>query len=1140
MAFRSIAAEKGPFFPGAPRSTVRRSAIARFYPWLLVAGYAIACQGAFARAADWPTWRYDAARSAASPDEIAPRPVLLWSRKLSPVRQAWPREFEQRIDFDASYEPVVMDKLLFLASPNDGSIAAYLTETGAERWKFYTEGPVRCALACWKGKIYAGSDDGYLYCLDAQTGALVWKFRGAPAGRPDRRQLGNEHLVSFWPVRGGPVVAGGVVYFGAGIWPVFGVFVHALDAETGKPKWTNAGLNYVGPVRIDHDEFAEVGMSPQGYFVVLRDRILVPNSRALPAGLDRATGRLAYYVQGCRHGDSRVAAHGQFVFVGKEGVLNLGDLREVGSRWAGRGDNKPDGYRGPVLRAADIAALPRVFPHWGYNADWDLYECPGFPYKVADGCNASSAFEDRVAYGSAKGVFYAYNLAAASVSPVETTAFGKTIHPLAWRPQSVWQFDTPYAGQPSGTVIKAGQRLYGHVGRRLLALEDLRKKPRLAWEQELAATPTSLVAADNKLFAATAEGGIYCFGRPGEASAGPKTYAGEPVPLASKTDAWPGKVRQITEASGVESGYCLVLGVTDGRLIEELLKRTELSVLAVDRDGRKIERLRRRFDAAGLLGSRVELFVGEPLTFGFPPYLASLIVSEDPEAAGFSAGHDAAKALGALRPYGGTLCLEMPQESHASLLEWTKAAAVKTAVKRDGGWSLLVREGALAGAADWTHEAADAACTFTSQDDLVKAPLGVLWYGDGNGFAPWHDYNHAVKPQVSGGRVYAIAGGTLVAYDAYTGRPLWKKQFNAFCHHARFAAMADAIYLVADGKCMLCEPASGRTLRTFTFNAAGATTAKDLRVGDEVIVVACSGVTEKDVQHPDYENNGYFESRTLVCLDRKTGAELWRTTAKRRFHNLALAMGGGLFYCTDSISNTAFRPALDGAPAKETESTIRALDLRTGAQIWSRNIAYAQNVLRWGGEFVQFSAENAVLLVGRKPHPIGLGAVVSGLDAKTGRILWEKKTIGQAPVILHGKTFISGDIADHGGSATMHDLFTGEKTGDFPFRVDGCNYIIGSRHLVMARNATVAYADIEEKKNYNLRNIRSGCSNSLPAADGLLNAPNYAFGCVCNYPIQTSFAMVYMPEVAGWSGTEPLTVTAAAVRPGAAAKAGKE
>ena len=61
-----------------------------------------------ALAGDWPMWRYDAARSAAAPDEIAANPTLLWSRKLPPPRQAWPLEVHQRLNFDASYEPVVM------------------------------------------------------------------------------------------------------------------------------------------------------------------------------------------------------------------------------------------------------------------------------------------------------------------------------------------------------------------------------------------------------------------------------------------------------------------------------------------------------------------------------------------------------------------------------------------------------------------------------------------------------------------------------------------------------------------------------------------------------------------------------------------------------------------------------------------------------------------------------------------------------------------------------------------------------------------------------------------------------------------------------------------------------------------------
>jgi len=105
------------------------------------------------------------------------------------------------MNFDMSYEPVVSGKMMILGSQNDGTVTAYDIGTGEQKWKFFTEGPIRCAPACYKDKVLAGSDDGYLYCLDAQTGKLLWKFRGAPEDRPDRRQLGNGHLVSLWPVR---------------------------------------------------------------------------------------------------------------------------------------------------------------------------------------------------------------------------------------------------------------------------------------------------------------------------------------------------------------------------------------------------------------------------------------------------------------------------------------------------------------------------------------------------------------------------------------------------------------------------------------------------------------------------------------------------------------------------------------------------------------------------------------------------------------------------------------------------------------------------------------------------------------------------------------------------------------------------
>ena len=124
-------------------------------------------------AGDWPMWRYDAARSAASPDEIATNLTLLWSRKLPPPRQAWPLEVHQRLNFDVSYEPVVMGQLMFLGSQNDGSVTAYDTATGAEQWEFYTEGPVRCAPACWSVVLRNGEPTPAQLFV---AGGLVQKF----------------------------------------------------------------------------------------------------------------------------------------------------------------------------------------------------------------------------------------------------------------------------------------------------------------------------------------------------------------------------------------------------------------------------------------------------------------------------------------------------------------------------------------------------------------------------------------------------------------------------------------------------------------------------------------------------------------------------------------------------------------------------------------------------------------------------------------------------------------------------------------------------------------------------------------------------------------------------------------------------
>ena len=89
-------------------------------------------------------WRYDAARSAASPDELPARLHLRWIRQLPKPRPAWPAS-QTKLQFDGVCQPIVVGKLVIVGSTENDSITAYDSESGKEVWRFYTDGPVRFA-----------------------------------------------------------------------------------------------------------------------------------------------------------------------------------------------------------------------------------------------------------------------------------------------------------------------------------------------------------------------------------------------------------------------------------------------------------------------------------------------------------------------------------------------------------------------------------------------------------------------------------------------------------------------------------------------------------------------------------------------------------------------------------------------------------------------------------------------------------------------------------------------------------------------------------------------------------------------------------------------------------------------------------
>ena len=250
--------------------------------------------------ADWPTYAGDIRRSNETDEQLTFPLKAAWRYTCSqPPRRAWPEPVKNlnRLDFDYAPHPVVAAGFVYFGSSADDTVRALELETGEERWHFITGGPVRFAPQIEKGKAYFGSDDGFVTCVDAGTGKIIWKFDAAPT---DERLLGNGRMISRWPIRTGVLVDSGVVYFAAGMWAAEGVYVYAIDAANGKIIWCNDTSGTVGLMGA-HGTFSLTGVNPQGYLLATDEVLLVPSGRTAPAGYDRQTGKLLYHDPGYKN-----------------------------------------------------------------------------------------------------------------------------------------------------------------------------------------------------------------------------------------------------------------------------------------------------------------------------------------------------------------------------------------------------------------------------------------------------------------------------------------------------------------------------------------------------------------------------------------------------------------------------------------------------------------------------------------------------------------------------------------------------------------------------------------------------------------------------------------------------------------------
>jgi outer membrane protein assembly factor BamB len=722
----------------------------------------------------------------------------------------------------------------------------------------------------------------------------------------------------------------------------------------------------------------------------------------------------------------------------------------------------------------------------------------------------------------------------------------------------VWQIEA----DGTGDLIRAGSRLYAAGAGNLLAIE-LPQNPRparVAWSMPVEGRVERLLAAEGMLFAVTREGRIMAFGA--EQGDG-KAWTDTPQPLSPSGEVANHAARLLRETDARE-GYALWLGADDESLLEAILAASELHVVVVDPDAERVARLRRRFDAAGWYGRRVAAHAGDPLAFQPPRYMASLIVIGRSLAEQLTRQEAAPTVYESLRPYGGRMWVASADVATVAG-RLVQAGLAKARVTLTDGAVVVTRVGALPGAADWTHAYGDIANTVKSNDQRVRLPLGLLWFGGNSHRDVLPRHGHGPCPQVVGGRLFIEGMNCLSARDVYTGRVLWRRDFpdlgtfnvyfddayadaplsttynqvhipGANARGTNYVATPEGVYLAVGGRCLQMDVATGRTVREFVLPAAAGQQPRWGFIGVyENLLLAGTGTGDYSkrlgYQYTPAKKRGtawgpdFNGSLGLMAFDRRTGRTLWKVPATHSFLHNGIVAGGGRIYCIDRLP-VRVEDQLRRRGQNLPGARLVALQARSGKVAWQRTA----NVT---GTWLGYSAARDVLLVAgsaatdRSPDETGKGmAVLRGSD---GKPLWEKPDLTYAgPCILHHDSIITNATSyktsqgayrlGDGTPVTIPHPITGEPVVWNFTRTYGCNTCVASEHLLTFRSGAAGFYDLDNLGGTgNFGGFKSGCTSNLIAADGVLNAPDYTRTCSCPYQNQASLALVHMPEIEMWT-----------------------
>ena len=1114
---------------------------------------------------DWPTYRHDNARSGVTAEALRPPLYLCWVYKpLHPPVPSWPHPKRERprVRFDDAFHVALAHGCVYVGSSADGKVVALDAATGRVKWQFITGGAVRLAPTVSGARVYFGSDDGFIYCLSAETGELLWQVRAA---LEKRQVIGHGRMISIQPPRAGVLVDKGVAYFACGIFPTEGVGLFAVNARNGKPIWRNDTFGHVYQRMAHGGTEGFSGVSPQGYLLASPERLYVPCGRSVPAAFDRRDGRLLFWHGATHHeGGTWALLAGDTLYSDAERLLppNAGaayyngaktppidgtrlfyDSPRLIARNGATGRDRFVAYagdrivvtadtsyvqkRGSVVaidrkRYAELGAQDNSLARKLMSNFWRNYK-RSLDRRVLLRRQRSLKKQDKD-LGPADQATLANAQEVLRPGIAEREDLESRMRNVKKRIEDLvkWRCEC----ECGADMILAGNVVYAGGEGKVVGIDAAIGE--IVWRGEIDGTARGLAVSDGRLVVSSDNGSLYCFSRsaPESPTMVRQTANGDPYPRDESTRFYETLADAMVRRAGVRRGICLVYGCGEGRLLHKLLRRTELRVYGYDPDAQKVAIAREALEEAGLLGLRANVFRADLSRLPCSDYVANLIVSDTIAADGRLVG-SAQEVFRLLRPCGGVALIGQPPGARRSLRvqslrQWLDGQANVELDETNGVWAKVER-GPLPGAGDWTHQYADPGNSGCSMDALVRAPFSILWFGRPGMARVVDRHARAASPLYAKGRLFHQGINYVWGIDAYNGLILWERKIPGAMRtglsstSSNMCAISDTLFVCIGQKCLALDGETGKTVREYA--------CPKIARGDRWGWIATEGG-----RLFGSSARSAHESDALFAVDLETGRRLWsHRTGNVRHCAIALADGRVMFLDArlSPEEKARVRTTLTEEPGEDPRPPVRlpsqpyypkgkvvrdiralvALDANTGERLWR----VPMDLTGMGKEPTVICAKGVVLVAANMD-----ASRLMALSGENGRILWEKKTTYFRRPVIIGETVYTLPYAHDlrtGKLVARANPITGEQTPFVWTKAYGCGAMSASNHTMFFRSGSLGYYDLASDMGVgNLGGLKPNCWISQIPAGGLWLAPEGSAGCTCAYPIRSTVALIPNPK----------------------------